>query len=360
MNKISSGQLAALLVLSRMFAEATRFPLSPSDYNMQRFTAVFAAKIILVLMYIPIILFARKNPGESVISAAVRKNKTLAWTVGVLFILFILVSEIITMCKLQFYASSTIFSEAPTVLLVVLLELVCGYAVFKGVQAIARTGVVVAAVLAVFITAVGFSVWQYAAFTFLYPVLVEDGGSFVNEVILQLGLNVELLIVPVLIGEVRSRPQQAVYWYIPVILILIELMHFLGTVVLGPYLSQVDFPFFLLSALSDIGLFQRLDGIDVAVWILACIIKRAMFTLCIKIIVTKLLGEKAGRIAAYGSLAAVGALTLFVSANNQVLDIFRQINRTLLPLIICGVLIPAVLLFGRSRNEKKAKGGENS
>ena len=353
MKKISVGQMTALLVLSRMFAEATRFPLTVSDYNMQRFTAILIAKIMLVLMYIPIILFMRKNEGESVISFAVKKSRGLGITVGIIFIVFILFTETLTTCKLQFYASSTIFSQASTLLMIILLELVCGYGVYKGLQAVARVSTVALVILFVFIGLVGIAVWKYADFTFLYPAFVEEGGSFIHEIVSEISRNSEILIIPILMSEVRGKPQKVIYRYIPIIWLLIELMHFLSTVVLGPYLYQVDFPFYILSALSDVALFQRLDGIDVAIWIMGCIIKRATFTLCVKYIADKIFSPKIGTVTAFASLAAVGGVAMAVSGNHDILELLKTVNATTLPQLVCGVAIPLVLLL-----MKKPKGGE--
>ena len=355
MKKISVGQMTALLVLSRMFAEATRFPLTVSDYNMQRFTAILIAKIMLVLMYIPIILFMRKNEGESVISFAVKKSRGLGITVGIIFIVFILFTETLTTCKLQFYASSTIFSQASTLLMIILLELVCGYGVYKGLQAVARVSTVALVILFVFIGLVGIAVWKYADFTFLYPAFVEEGGSFIHEIVSEISRNSEILIIPILMSEVRGKPQKVIYRYIPIIWLLIELMHFLSTVVLGPYLYQVDFPFYILSALSDIALFQRLDGIDVAIWIMGCIIKRALFTLCVKYIADRIFSPKVGTVTALASLAAVGGIAIAVSGNHDILEVLKTVNSTTLPQLICGVAIPLILL-----PMKKVKGGEQA
>lgn len=355
MNKISVGQMTALLVLSRMFAEATRFPLTVSDYNMQRFTAILIAKIILVLMYIPIILFIGKNEGENVVSFAMKKSRGLGIAVGIIFIVFILLTEVLTTCRLQFYASSTIFNKASTVLMIIILELVCGYGVYKGLQAVVRVSVIASVILFLFIGLVGATVWKYMDFSFLYPAFVENGNSFFHEILSEISRNSEIIVLPILMSEVRGNTRQVIYRYIPIIWLLIELMHFLSTVVLGPYLYQVDFPFFILSALSDITLFQRLDGIDVAIWIMSCIIKRAMFTLCVKYIVDKIFSPKIGTVTALVSLAAVGGIAMAIISNRDMLEQLKTITATTLPQLICGVVIPLLLLL-----MKKPKGGEQA
>ena len=353
-NKISSWQLAALLVLSRIFAEATRFPVSTESFNMQRFAAVAAAKLAIVLLYVPILLFIRRHPGENLISFAAGKSKALGWISGALFIIFLVLMEVLTLSKLQFYAAGTIFSDASSFLIVALPVLVCAYGAMKGIQAVARVGSAVAAIMTAFIITVGLSVWRHADLTLLYPAFIEDGSAFFRDFTAEMGGNAEILIFPLLASEVREKPSRTVYVYIPAILVLIEAMYFLEAAVLGPYLAEVNFPFYILSALSDITVFQRLDGIDVVVWIMACIIKLSLFTLCIKSVVSRLSGERAANITAALTLTAASGLGLYVNTDPNLLSLFTNIKSSCAPIIICSVIIPLILLFaGRKRRSEK-------
>lgn len=352
-KKISPYQLAVLLIASRLFSEAVNFPLKNTEYSMQRFWVILIAYAILFLQYIPLIILSGKYGGESPVGLLSQRSRPWAWTGGIIIAVSVLISAVSALCRLRFYASSTIFGQAPPLLLVLLPLLACGLALYKGIQSTARSGVIFTGVFIFFLALIGISLTEKLDFKWLYPAFIEDGESFVSQVLEQIGANSEILYFAALMEHLEEKPQKAVYIYLPAVTLLLELMFMLEMLVLGPFLESVSFPFFTVSALSNIVLFQRLDGIDVAVWTLMCIVKISLALLSVRTIFTRLVSERAGQAAGFIGLAIVGAMAGFFGGSPKFTDIITKILTCGLPMILGGIIIPIIAAVIAAKKPKK-------
>lgn len=356
MNKIGYFQLAVLLVLSRIFSEAMNFPLESASYGMQRFTVILTAKLILVILYIPILIFISRHPGENMIEYVCRRNKTFGWVAGILLTLSIFATCVLTVCKLEYYTTSTIINEAPAAFLVISLLLTCAYGFYKGIQSISRVATLVAVAFVAFLTLITFSSAKMMNFNFLYPALIDNPDIFLQEVLIELSKNAEILIFPILCGFVRQSSRNSLIGYIIAITVVIEALTLLETVILGPYMTRLNFPLYMISSLTDLIVFQRLDGIDVVVWIMACVVKLTIFTICLQTIFKTLLhSEISGKIAAAINLLLTGVAAIYLTGEKAVLLMLKTWYNTALPMLV-GFIIPLiVVIFMKGENNGKNK-----
>ena len=355
-KKISYKQLAVLMVMSRLFADVVGHDPAGSEYSMQRFTVVILSCIILFLLYLPLIFLAVKHPGESAISLIAAKSKGLGWLCGLAIAVTLLISAINAICGMSFYSTGTVFVQASPVLLIILPLLICAIAAWKGIQAIARSGVIFGAVFVGFLILVVLSVWKRFDWSWLYPAFLEEPEELFGQVLRQVGESSEILVFAVLMEHVDENAACVVYWYIPAVMVLQILMLLVEMIVLGPFLSACAFPFFTISALSNIVLFQRLDGINVAVWTLMCIAKITVMLISIRTVFIRLAGEKAGKVSVWTALILTAAVSLAYGSDTGFTNNLKNILLSCIPLIAGGVLVPVIALIA-SRVRKKAEGG---
>lgn len=355
---ISYRQLAVLLVLSRLFSDGSDFRAVEIGYSMQRFTVIVVSSVVLFLLYLPLILLARKHPGESVITVTAEKSKVLSWLCGLFIMLALLVNAVSTICSMSLYSSSTVLAEAPMILLVLLPLAAAGMAAWKGIQGAARSGVLFGAVLAAFLLLIIFSVWERFEWEWLYPSFLEEPELFVGQVVRQLGRNSELLAFAVLMEYVDRKAEYTVFWYIPSIMLLMMLKLLLQTIVLGPFLNSDSFPTLTISALSDIVLFQRLDGVNVGVWLLICIVRMAIALLCIRTVFTRLVGEKTGKWSVWVGTAIIALSALLLGVSSSSTLSVDSISSSWIILLAGGVLIPIIALIAAKfgKIEKRREG----
>ena len=355
-KKISYKQLAVLMVISRLFADVVGHDPAGSEYSMQRFTVVILSCVILFLLYLPLIFLAVRHPGESAISLIAEKSRALGWLCGSAIAVTLLISSINAICSMSFYSTGTIFVQASPVLLIILPLLVCAAAAWKGIQGIARSGVIFGAVFVGFLLLIAVSVWERFDWGWLYPAFLEEPGRLFGQVLRQVGESSEILVFAVLMEHVSEKTAHAVYWYIPAVMVLQSLMLLVEILVLGPFLSNAAFPFFTISALSDIVLFQRLDGINVAVWTLMCITKLTVMLISIRTVFTRLAGETAGKVSVWASLAITAGVSVTLGSDIEFTADLQKILLSCIPLLAGGVLVPVIALIA-ARMRKKPEGG---
>ncbi len=351
-NKIGWGQVGIVLVLSRIFSEAANFPSDDINYGMQRFTVVFLSYILLAVLLIPVFLWTRKNPERSVFG----ENKLIA----VIAVIYLVMAGITTSTRLQFYASSTIFDAAPPWFIIISLTVVCLYGIFKGLPAVMRTGVIIAAGFGLLLLTIIIGVGRDIKLSYLYPALADNTATLFGEVMTELSKNAEAVIFAAVCPRIRRSPVKSFYVFVPVSFVVLILMTFLYNTVLGEYLNITNFPFYALASISDISVLQRLDGLDVVIWIMAAVIKTSLLMLSAFLIGEDAFGgRKAGQIAAFASLGLKAAVSLWFCINTDDFLVYSRLSETALPLIITAFILPLIMLIKNNiRDKKEGKGFE--
>lgn len=350
MEKTGWGQLGIVLALSRIFSEAANFPSHDIHYGMQRFTVIIASYLLLSVTLLPV--FTAVKQGRSDIYSG-----TAGKSAAAVLIIYLTAASVITTTRLQFYASSTIFDVAPPWLLILFVSIVCLYGLFKGISAVTRTGVIVAAIFLLLLIIVIIGVSKNITLHYLYPAITDNTASFFREVMSEFSKNAEIAIFAALFPTIRKGAVKSLYLCLPLSAGVMLLMTFLYNTVLGEYLNTVNFPFYMLSSLSDISVLQRLDGIDVTVWIMSAVIKISLIIIAVYNLSLNIFRKKkAAYITTAASLAVSSLSSYFFSTNTDDFLDFAGIMETGLPLVLATVpLITASVLIkpkGIIRDEK--------
>ena len=350
-TEIGYGGLAAAMVLSRIFTEATWLPGESVEYGMQRFTAAFVSFLLAAVLFIPLFIAAGKAQGENLISVISRKNKALGGFLGVLLSVYLLFAASETALRSHYYASSTVFDSAPSLYFYVFVGAALLFAVYKGLEASSRTGVIVFCGLILLLLLMTAALVPQIRPDRLYPALIDDKDAFIPQVTKEFSANAEALIFIALCGNVRSRSRVSLPLYIGTSCVLILFMTFLYNTVFGRLVSLLDFPFYTLSSVSDITLLHRINGIDVMVWVMAAVIKTAFLTFAFGEVIKGAFGsDKAAKPLSYAfavlSLALSGLFTVFPAMYEPM----SKLCDSGIPLAVTALLVPlAAILSLRSR-----------
>lgn len=357
MNKIGWGQLGIVLALSRIFAEAANFPKDDIIYGMQRFTVIFLSLLLLGAVLTPVYVLLRKLPGENVFSAAAKKSPLASRILAVIYLAALLSMMITATVQLEFYASSTIFDSAPAWVVILFTLVVCLYGTVKGLPAVARTGVVIAGGFALLLILVVFGIAQNIHLHYLSPALAERPNRLIPEVLSEFSKNAEAAVFIALCGSVREKAHRSLVVYFALSFAALFFMTFLYNTVLGEYLDLTSFPFYRLASLSDVSLFQRLDGIDAAVWTTTAIIKLSLMTAAARAAVESAFGSRRGAwIAAVALLILSSVISVVLSGNTVDFLSVSRIPQTGILIFLAAALLPlAGVLLGLSAEKGKRK-----
>ncbi len=349
MNKIGWGQLGIVLALSRIFAEAANFPSDDINYGMQRFTVIVLSYVLLVMALVPVYAISSGNNGTAFCSKPA----------AAVMIIYLIMAGISTATRLQFYTSSTIFDDAPSWLLIIFVSAVCLYGLFKGLPAVSRAGVIISVFFLLLLGAIIIGTVDNLHLNRLYPAFTDNTSSLLNDVVTEFSKNGELVIFTALYADADRKAHRSLFVYVPVALSAQLLMTFLYNTVLGEYLDVTNFPFYMLAALSDLSLLQRLDGIDVVVWLMSAVIKLSLIVLGIYSVCMRSFGSrKVSLIISSAALALTAGVSIYFSVNTTDFLLFAGILETALPLIAAGVIVPLWILIAeyfRKRKEKRVE-----
>lgn len=360
MNKISSGQLAVTFIITRMSAEMIIIPGDLIKYGADRFWSILFAKIIVLLLYLPAIFINIRFKGDNFFTASLRRSRIYGKILGFLFIVGLTSAILDTVLNIQMYVADTLLNR---LLLLPGLLIIIGAAVYgavKGISAVTRASIFAAGFYAVLLILVSVTMANRMETVYLYPSFIEDGSYFLRATVSEVACHSELLIFSVVCANIREKPNRTLY-YLAVVFVLLEVTNLLYNLILGPYLDSVEYPMYLIASLSDIVVFQRLDGINAIVWLFSAIIKIALLLICAYQIYKD--GARKPKkllfISCYSLLIA--ALSFFVGTDRRIFDAFQNYMNSAVIVIAAGALIPLAALIGgkkRQTADSKQEGGK--
>lgn len=359
MDKIGWGQLGIVLALSRIFSEAANFPQDDITYGMQRFTVIILSFVLLAATLVPIMLLLRKYPGENLFAVCAKSSPAVSRILAVIFIFMIFTMMVSVTVQLEFYTSSTIFDAAPASLIIFFVIIAGLYALLKGLPAVARTGVITAGGFTLLLILVVCGIGGSICLHYLYPVIIDSPKTLIPDVLGEFSKNLEAATFAVLCSEVRQKAGKSLLLYVCLTLPTLLLMTFLYNSVLGEYLNVTSFPFYMLASLSDVNLFQRLDGIDVIVWVMAAIIRLSLMTIAVQNACRNAFGNiTAAKITAASVLVLSGFASFAFSRNTTDFVNFSALTGTGAALLIPVTIVPLICLIFASRKNKKKERSE--
>ncbi len=353
MNKINSLQLAVTFIITRLSAEMLLIPGELIKYGPNRFYAILFAKVIVLLLYLPAVFITLRFKGDNFITATMRRSPLLAGFLGLLFTMGITCIIADTVINLQLYITDTLLHSLLLITGVIMIIFAGFYGAYKGVSAVSRTSVFALCFFILLIVLIIITMMPDMDMVYLYPSFIEDGEYFIQSMTAEVSCNSELLMFAVLCANVRQKPNKTLY-YLLAVFVLLEVINLIYNLVLGPFLDALEYPLYVISSLSDIVIFQRLDGIDAIVWLFASIIKISMLLVCVKQIystVTKKSGST--MFLAVFSLFCFG-LCMIIGNDRIIYNSFQKFMNTALPIVFSGAVIPLIaLIAGKKRKEKK-------
>ena len=353
-NKIGIGGAAVLLALSRIFTEASPLPGESTEYGMQRFTAVALSFITAFIAYLPLLLVLERTGGSSPLGAVASKSKLFSGFIGVIFSVYLFFCAAETGLRSYYYTSGTVFDSAPASYFYVFVGAALLFAVHCGLEAVSRTGVIVSALFAALMLLIVFTLLREIRVDRLYPVLAEKPERLTADTVREFSRGSEYLIFAALCGNISGKRTKAVPVYLGVSCAAILLMTFLYNTVFGKLTSRLMFPFYTLSSISDTALLHRINGIDVIVWIMAGLLRLALFAFAFRAVVRDcFLSGKAADISAYVfGIAALIVSGLF-TAYPMLYEPMKRICGSGIPLAASAMILPAAV-FVCTVNRKAA------
>ncbi|MBE6841927.1 MAG: hypothetical protein E7510_03735 [Ruminococcus sp.] len=256
--KISYGQLWAVLFLSNAFTVIC----SAVSYSVAQMTGTLISVLVQFVLTVPVICFLKKKKYK----ANFRLPASMLFSVYFIFAGMISFSRMFSILR---YENSGLTSFGNT-MIVILLAVCVLYCCRLGIHSAGRSAVIVAG-LFIFFVAVLFAT-SYSQAEFSNITSKYDENSVWYYVINDISNSVELPALLILPCFAEKNQYKSIMLYFLTKLILVEMISFLGVIVLGRASLISDSPFFEICSFSQPLSVQRSDALFIGINTLICIV----------------------------------------------------------------------------------------
>lgn len=288
-HKISRSQLFCIMLLTRLSAELV-YPLS-GGIGFSATAELLAAEAVRLILALPFIIYAFVY--ENYYGEMLKKSRFIGKCT--VFFGFALLAgfALRTLFYTAEFAEINLLPEMPEVFLLLPAAALAAYLAVKGVEAAARSGVIVLIIAAVItITVILADIPRMKFDRELAGVIPRQ---FLNGFIERLARGGEYLVFAVLLPYTRREENKSAgsvgLWFALSSAASGTAFCLFFTSVLGEYYGMANYPIAAAASLSDIAVLSRLDGIACAVWSLASAFRVGIFSLCC-VLLFKLLRSK--------------------------------------------------------------------
>ncbi|MBQ8533249.1 MAG: GerAB/ArcD/ProY family transporter [Clostridia bacterium] len=269
--KISAGQTACLLIISRIIVSLTYSPsFFTGGYGSVDILAFALTLPVTALQFIPVLLLYKR--GGSVVTVCYERSRTFGVAVAVSYALFLIWTASVTVARFDVFISTSVFSQY--VFYGFMLPCVLAFfAALKGIEGIARASVavvilIIAAVLLLFAT--GFSSFDTNnLLSFDY----YGNGALFRSFLSSLSRSMEAAILCVLLQFVKTKLRKACIIYMSVSFITVVLVLLTVILVIGDFSFITMFPYDSAAGNVSRWSFLDLEPLLIFVWIIGVFIK---------------------------------------------------------------------------------------
>ncbi|WP_053376503.1 GerAB/ArcD/ProY family transporter [Paenibacillus sp. FJAT-27812] len=289
-EKISATQLSFLLF---SFIAPTVILILPSlMVNISKQDAwitIFPAVLIGAINIWVMIILSKRYPGQTIIQYSSQiLGKWLGKCLGLYIVYYWINFDFIILNQHIQFINTVLLHKSPSIVVSLSLALLCGIAVYMGIESIARCNEFLALVM--FVLLIPLLMLMLAEFDpeRLRPVLSEGMLPILQGTIYPVAYLSQFIILGWLLPYLNQPKKAFKASFIGLFANagLLAITVLLLIMIFGPLTEKLTFP--LLSVIQYIGFqgsFERLEALAVAIWVMGCFVKVALtfFIICLSI-----------------------------------------------------------------------------
>lgn len=355
MNKISSMQLMALLICSKLFSIMTFIP--DKNENGASFTiTVLISSALLGVLIIPSLAFYKKNSGESILTFSGSKNRILSVVISIVYLVITLFALIKIMGDLAFFLQYCFSDTYAPWAVIIVIAAASFYISQMSISTLARTTGIVVTVTFVGLAFVLSGFHHQIDLIELNLAIENPTEKIISGIPRILSDSYELIAFVLLMNHLKKQPALTIYGYLSVKAVIISITILAVTLVLGNYALMTKLPFFALSAFSQTKIIEHFEAFFMLFWTLCAIVKMVLFTQCAGLCLKELFPGHNGLIGKGIVLVISSTVTIPI----LVLQKWEAVKFAKLQaiLIIIGIFVIPLLMLMLKKRIASTKGGE--
>lgn len=347
-TKVGLAQVVLVMLIGRILVVFTGAV--SGGYTEADMLSVLLGLPVVALMGIPILLFCKKH-GQSIglLEGAECLGKPVGKMISMIYAAYFFLVGVIGVGKFDFFFGH-IMPRMPQNLSVAVIILVPTlYAVLKGLEAILRAGSILAVVcLAALAVTVGALVPRMEIANLVSPYL-SDWNRVIFGVLNFAAQTPEIVALGVLAPYLQGSAKHGYHVFIFSSTAAIFTMVTVTIAVLGSYGVVTKFPFYTATGVFQLGSFQNLDALQIAVWTLGGFLKSSFFLWLCRHCLAKVFPIFQKLLPTCVLILAAALCAAFYSGNESRLPL----GVTAIAAAAVVVVIPVVLLFAQRKRPKE-------
>lgn len=355
-NRISTFQMFSVLLLSRMIALFT-FMLPTSSFlssGDKIVTPLFLA--VFELIYSFTVLFVINRTDKKGLPETARYcSPVFGKTVALFYAAFFIWFAGISISRFELFISTVMFPNSELYLMTVILLAAAFYAALKGIEALGRASVLLAALLGICIVFIISTVIDDFEYTNLKPIFSEGITPIVKFTFYVSTRAVEFVTLYINAPKINGKLiKVCIPWILTVTTVTTTVLVIL-TGVTGEYGDNQLFPLYTLTVIAKFGIFERLDDVLTGMWVLCSFIQLSfLLQTCFYSLEQGFTRTK--KIPVYiGSLTGIFTVYIFASKTVTVFSeiISSRINEIIFITAMFAVPIITVFLYRKKQKHLK-------
>lgn len=333
-NKIAPISIFFMLYISRVVVTLTNMQSVTSGMiNTDMLISIVLALGINLLLCLPAIWCYKNN-----------KNPFEVKGVNLFYAIYFIYLAGVNISRFSYFASTVLNPEASAWVFSLIIAVCAGYSARFGIEGLSRFSafgfiLIVLTVLA----GTMFNLKNYDEIN-LYPVITNSTSDILENVMYITSSSVEVIVFLCLGKRVNgSAVKPFVFSVIASFLTTFTLILFINAT-MGDAANLQAFPVYTMFQLAKIGLFERLDVLQISFWIFGIFIKSVLLIYCASVSVKSYKNSTKCIIASVLSLAVAVVLTEFTDINAVSPSIYAA------PYLAACVLIPLFTLIFKKKN----------
>lgn len=356
MNKISLNQAVILLLCCRVFRIMTVNPFENASAVTVMLSVIISA-VAELLLIIPVIILTRRGGDRNICEMAFDRSKVLGIVYSAFYGLLLAVMSVRWVrffCLFIHEAFPGIKGKGAVAFLLIVISL---YGAYLGIEALGRSSVFVFVIFIIMFAIMLATTGEKLDFLNFSMTEISYASSLFGAVLREVGMNSELVMLLLLISDFRCSFKKVSLVYITVKTVLVEIILFFCTAILGNYLKLIKLPFFVLGAYSKTRLIERYDALYLIIWTLCALVSLGLSAYLVAECVKNIF-KKSGRgvpLVATGALCFAMTQLFTVAKNNADRLSDNYYNAVILAVFV--FVLPLVLVFIPERTRQSDTGG---
>ena len=232
------------------------------------------------------------------------------------------------------------------------------YGAYKGLEGLARASSIIMSIIFVSIFFLAIALIPQINFLNYPPMTFKDSKNILNTTLIMMSKMSYIPAMTMLLPFAKGNVKKGIVLWNVILHVFIALLITLLVGALGEYINTHVFPVYAATSIAEIGMFKRLDALYMGIFTTGLFVKISLFLLLFSLTVSKIFGDKIGRVSIFAGGLFVAITGMIFSNSKNASEFFYSTPFSFTFTVIVGTVFPLFLLIVSHIKNKKGDSSE--